>query len=309
MKKVVITGATGFVGQHLLEDLLPTKHTIRFITRTTSKKLRVDTGNCEVAVADLSNYESLKSAFRNIDTIVNIAAEVRNSNLLAETNIKGIENLIAAAKVNNVSKIIHLSSVGVVGMQYSTMPVIIDENSKCEPKNEYERTKLESERLLIEASKTNNFKLDIIRPTNVFGEHHPFNALLNLISYINSGKLVFGTSAAMVNYVYVKDLTSLIIQLIDDENQRGIINIGTSESFKKFISIINGLLGKKVKSYSLPSLVIKCADILNFKKLNAISNQVIYSDEKLRTFYKYPFGLEKGLQNTIDHYKKNNLVK
>lgn len=307
--KIVVTGGSGFVGQHLLEDIAHSNYTLRIITRNVSKKIDHIPPGSEIIVADLTNYDSLLKAFEGMDVIVNIAAEVRDNKRLIETNISGTKNLIKAAMESKISKIIHLSSVGVVGMQYSNSLITVDEKTKCDPKNEYERTKLESEKLLTEASEKYNFLLTILRPTNVFGERHPFNALLHLFKHVNSQKITVCTNHATVNYLYVKDLTKLIIDLIEDPKGYGIVNVGNPMNLKSFVKSIASELDKKANIVPAPQFLINFSDMLGIKKLRAVSNGVTYTDEKLKTFFQYPYGLQNGIKRTINYYKDQNLLK
>jgi nucleoside-diphosphate-sugar epimerase len=307
--KIAITGASGFIGQHLLEDISHTSFSVRIITRNPLKTIGHVTPETEIIKADLKDLGSLKKAFAGIDVIVNIAAEVRNDKLLADTNIEGTKNLIKAATENKVKKIIHLSSVGVVGMQYSDCLTHVSEETECAPKNEYERTKLESEKLLLDADKKNNWQLTILRPTNVFGENHPYNALLHLMNHIHSEKPTVCTRLAKVNYLYVKDLSQLIVKLISDEKEYGIVNVGQHKDLNAFVKLISAELGKKPKMVIIPPFLIKISNLVGINILKSVSNGVIYQDEKLKCFYKYPFGIEQGLRNTIEYYKKQNLIK
>lgn len=307
--KIAITGASGFIGQHLLEDIDFTKYSVRALTRNLDKKMRVSPATCEIAKADLRDYESLNNAFKGVDVIINIAAEVRNDKMFADTNIAGTQNLINAAIANKVSKIIHISSVGVVGMSYNKAETIVDENTNCLPKIEYERTKLESEKLLIEANKKNNFKLTLLRPTNVFGEYHSFNALLNLMQRIIAGKFIMYSNTATVNYIYVKDLTTIILKLIEDEKEYGILNVGCSEKLDTFLGLISDKFGIKNKRYALPQIVFNFIGVFGIKKLNMVSNHVIYDDGKLQKSFQYPYGLAKGIERTILFYKQKQFIK
>ncbi len=307
-KIIAITGATGFLGQHLLEDFDLSGYTLRIITRNASKKPTTTPPGSEIVEADLTHYDSLKKAFKDVDSIVNIAAEVRDQQQFEETNVRGTQNLTDAAIENNVSKIIHTSSVGVVGRQYSHLPIMVNETTTCFPKNEYERTKLASEKILIEARKKNDFLLTILRPTNVFGERHPFNALLNLMNTIHSKKKIITTRSSMVNYLYVKDLTKLIVQLIADEKEHGIVNVGEAKKLQLFATAIASQLGGNVKIFQAPQSLINLAEMVGIKKLRAISNCVVYDDAKLKTFYRYPFGVENGLKRTIEFYKNQQLI-
>ncbi|MGZ4057200.1 MAG: SDR family oxidoreductase [Bacteroidia bacterium] len=76
--KVAITGASGFIGRHLLEDIEPSQFDLYLITRNKGKKLHNIPANAIVVEADLSDYESMNKAFAGIDVIIDIAAEVRN---------------------------------------------------------------------------------------------------------------------------------------------------------------------------------------------------------------------------------------
>lgn len=307
--KIAITGASGFIGQHLLEDIDCTKYSVRVITRSLDKMMRISPSTCEIVKADLRDYDSLKNAFEGVTVVINIAAEVRNVKFFDDTNIIGTQNLINAAKFNNVSKIIHLSSVGVVGISYSNIEAIVDENTTCNPKIEYERTKLESEKLLLKANEKNNFKLTLLRPTNVFGEYHSFNALLNLMQRIISGKFIIHSNNATVNYIYVKDLTAIIIKLVDDEKEYGILNVGCSEKLSTFLGLIYDKLGFKIKKYAFPQIVFSFIGALGIKKLNMVSNHVIYDDKKLKKSFQYQYGLIKGIERTVLFYKQKQLIK
>jgi nucleoside-diphosphate-sugar epimerase len=307
MTKILITGASGFVGKHLLADMDLSACEVSVITRKKPEQHNFPTG-VKVIQADLNDVNSLVSALSGIDILVNTAAEVRNASMLEETNIKGTQNLIQAIAANKIKRVIHLSSVGVVGMQYSAKTFIVDEKTACDPKNEYERTKLESERLLIEAEKNYGFNLIVLRPTNVFGEGHPFNALLNMMQYINSEKPLLLSKSAKVNYVYVKDLTASIIASIKN-NKTGIFNVGNSESLNEFSTMIAEQLNKPHKKIYIPAFLPPLMNSLGIKKLNSVSNGVEYDDRELNRFFQYPFGLKEGLKRTIGHYKEKGLIK
>jgi nucleoside-diphosphate-sugar epimerase len=308
MLKLLITGASGFVGQHLLEGIDTARFDIRVITRDINKKIPLPAG-AQVVQADLNDEASLIKASAGVDVLINTAAEVRDPAKLAETNIEGTKKLIRAIIENRIQQLIHLSSVGVVGMQYRSTPVVVDEQSHCDPKNEYERTKLESERLLKEASARYGFRLVILRPTNVFGESHPFNALLNMAQHISSGKPLLQSSGAMVNYVYVKDLTEAILAFTKDASPSGTYNVGEAMSLEDFTTVISAALQKKKNTLKVPQFLINFMSRLGLKKFNTVSNKVEYDDAALKSVFSYPYGIKKGVENTIAYYKKKGLLK
>lgn len=306
--RILITGASGFIGQHLIEDLATSDFDLFLLTRDASKKFRTESKNSTKIIGDINDEIFLINALKDIDIVINIAAEVRNKTQFYNTNVLGTQNIINAINANNVKKLIHISSVGVYGAQYSNVEAIISEEYNCNPQNEYEISKYESEKLLVESNSKNKFQLIILRPTNVYGEYHPYNALLNLIYHINSNKPFLYSKDAIINYVYVKDLTSIIIKLINDSSSSGVFNVGSHFYLKDFTDIIYSCLNQKKRYLLTPQILIKFSSLLGIKKLNTISNKITYSDKKLKTLFNYPYDYEKGLTKLIEHYKNKNLI-
>ena len=306
--KIVITGATGFIGKDLLKQLDVNAFDVTIVTRNKDKFEGCFTESITIVEADLLTLHSLISAFNQQDILVNLAAEVRNLDLLEATNIQGTKNIIQAIQQTSVSKVIHLSSVGVVGKGYSHSPLLVDENTSASPANEYERTKWVSEQLFLEAAANGDFELAVLRPTNVFGENHPFNALLNLMRKIISGSPLFYVDGAMVNYVYVSDLNSFIVHLIKTNSFQGIYSVGKSMPLIDFYKMVGKELDVKTKIIKIPAFLIATVKKIGMKKLQPISNKVSYSDQKLEEIFRYTFGLEKGIAKTVDYFKKRELL-
>ena len=308
-QKIVITGASGFVGKDFVKMLDLDKYEISVITRKKEKLFNLFDSSVKIVEADLMNIDSLKSAFEGQEVLINLAAEVRNHDLLEKTNVLGTKNCLEAIKLTGIKKVIHLSSVGVVGKPFSNSSIKITEEVDPTPQNEYERTKNISEQLFTEASKSNSFELVVLRPTNVFGEHHPFNALLNLMQTIENGKPLIYTKGAMVNYVYVSDVSASIVSALENQTKNGIYNVGYAMELNDFYTIIMKSMNKKTRKYKVPSILTSFVDKLGVKKLQSISNRLEYSDVRLRENFNYPFGVEKGIENTVEFYKKQGVLK
>ncbi|TSJ45676.1 NAD-dependent epimerase/dehydratase family protein [Fluviicola chungangensis] len=307
-KNVIITGATGFVGKHLLTFLDPTKYQYTLLTRNPDK-LSANPEGFSVVCGDLNDPESLKKAFRDQDILINLAAEVRNQELLEQTNINGTQHLIEAIRSSGIKRVIHLSSVGVVGKGYSSEPLRVNENELPTPQNRYEQTKLRSEELLLEVHKM-QVELVVLRPTNVFGEMHPFNALNNLLNHIQSGKTMVYTKQAQVNYLYVGDLCQSIRWFLENEGHPGVFQVGNSIRLIEFYEKIEQKLKVKGKKWAIPYFLIRCVELIGIHKLRAISNRVIYDDSKLKKLMgDYQFGIDEGLDLTIDYFRKKGMLK
>ena len=306
-KNGIITGATGFVGKHLMKFLDSTNYEYTLLTRNPDK-LVGESQRFHVVFGDLNDLDSLKNAFSGQDILINLAAEVRNPDLLEQTNITGTNNLIEALKSANIKKVIHLSSVGVVGKVFSANPFVVNESEMPTPQNKYEETKLKSEEILL--AQKESFELVVLRPTNVFGEMHPFNALNNLLNHVQAGKIMVYTKQARVNYLYVGDLCKVIGWFLEHEGHPGVYQVGSAMPLVAFYDQIEKKLNLHGKRLVFPNSIVKCSEFMGIRKLRAISNQVVYDDSKLKNLIgSYHFGIDKGLDLTIDYFRKNGLLK
>jgi nucleoside-diphosphate-sugar epimerase len=304
-EKILITGASGFIGKSLLKKIDFDKYDVAILTRSPQKFGKEE--RFRVVKGDLSDQESLNRALSGITILINLAAEVRNQDKLEETNVGGTKRLLTAIRESGtVKEVIHLSSVGVVGMNYNLNATSVDEQFPAQPKNEYERTKLLSEQLFLEFFKENpGLQWSVLRPTNVFGESHPFDALLNLMQHVKSGKKILYTRTAKVNYVYVEDLTAFILNRLESE-EKGIYNVGASMDLKEFLDYIAGELKTSLNALRIPKWVVRMCYGMKIRKLDSVSNEVVYSDKALRTHFQYPFGIKQGIRQTIEYYKQLN---
>ena len=308
MMKILITGASGFIGQHLIEMIDLDMYKVSLLTRDVNKKQRIYRSEINILQGDLNDLPSLILATKDIDCIVNIAAEVRNQSQLAATNIQGVKNLMDAIVINGVKKIVHISSVGVVGKQFNINHELVDENCLPTPQNQYEITKLESEKIINHVANQNSVKTIILRPTNVFGEFHPYNAVLSLINFIKKYKFIFTTRNARLNYVYVKDLCAVILECIKNQDFEGdIINVGASEKLDDFVINLSNNLNIKLNVFYLPLIFIKFLELFKFNKFRSVSNGTEYDSEKFKKIIsRYNFD---SIGNTIEFFIEKNMIK
>ena len=307
--KIFITGGTGFIGQHLIQMLSQDPCELIVLSRKQQPTFWCGSKYINLVKGDLTKPETYKDELLKCEVIINIAAEIRDENQMEAINIAGVKELAKLAAENDI-KIIHISSVGVVGSQYNNNNFIVNESTKCIPLNKYEKTKLESEKILLEASSKNNFNLIILRPTNVFGDFDSKMFLLNFLSHIKNKKLFLIVKNSKVNYVYVKDVTNAICYFITNNHKEKIFNIGKSINLSEFINIACDLIKIKPRIVLFPNVLLKAIKMLNYfgiqglkNKLNIISNKVEYDDKKLENILNYSFGIKEGLKRTISYYK------
>lgn len=308
-KNIFITGGNGFIGRHLCDEIKGDDIRM-YMLILPDEKPQIEDSRIIWISGDLNITETYSDALSVCDTVIHMAAELHNPERFEQINVTGVENILRASKRSKIERFIHLSSVGVVGMQFSTSDIQVDEKSECHPQNEYERTKLISEKILREGF--DEKKLVILRPTNVFGEIHPRQHLLSLMRHISAGKTIYMSRNAKVNYVYVKDVTASIAFFFNHPHLSGIYNIGEPMHMSNFIQEIAKACNTKCKIVKISTLfggiVFICRKIIPskiFSKILSLFNRVSYSGEKLANQFVFPYGIVYGLKKTADYYKKN----
>jgi nucleoside-diphosphate-sugar epimerase len=164
MANMAVTGGTGLVGSRIVERLVERKINVRVLTRKASANLAK---SVEVFTGDLNDRNSLRAFLAGVDGVFHCAAEIADDSLMEATNVHGTRNVVSAANDAGVKVFCHLSSVGVIGP--SAGPVV-DESAACVPRNRYEMTKLQGERVVVAESRARNI---VLRPTNVVSEARP----------------------------------------------------------------------------------------------------------------------------------------
>jgi nucleoside-diphosphate-sugar epimerase len=239
-------------------------------------------------------------------------------------NVNGLSIILSEIiKYPNI-KFLHVSSAGIYGIEthYET---VLTENSGSYPNNTYERTKQQAEKLLIEFEYKSGLHYSILRPSNVFGENDTGLKLLNLFKGLKKDRFFFINPNAVVNYVYVKQVTYVIKQLIEKnvfENK--IYNVNAACTISEFIFIIKKALDISTKTKRIPlflsffiKIICKIADRLPVKyqyinsgKYRELTAEKYYSTEELRKVI--PMNekeiLNTGIHNLVKHYKEKGLL-
>ena len=116
----------------------------------------------------------------------------------------------------------------------------------------------------------------------------------------------------MVNYLYVKDLTAAIIYYTENSSNETIYHVGDPENLESFVKMIEKHANISVTKKSLPSFAFSLTGTMTNKlgnKIRALSNKVEYASDRLKKDFRYPYGLENGIQNTIRYYLKSGKLK
>jgi len=168
--KVLVTGATGFLGGHLAERLAVMGKDVRALVRNPTRAKRLKESGIEVAVGDLLDHATLVSASRGVEVIYHCAGMVKDwgkKDLFYQANVQGTKNLLEAA-LRNGCKIVHTSSLTVLGIHRSAKPVDETFPYAQRPVDPYTETKIQAEKLALEYV-GKGIPIVVVRPGFIWG--------------------------------------------------------------------------------------------------------------------------------------------
>ena len=264
--KILITGASGFIGSNLLRRLSSINdNKIRILTRPTSNLSLISDFNFEKFEGDITKYRSLWKAFDDIDIVIHAAAQVGSwggYNKFRRTNVDGVKNLLdIAAKNKGIKLFIYISTIAVYGYSYYRD---IDEFTPFRKSSwPYADTKIEAEKILLKYCRDKSLPVVIIRPGDVIGFESTW--LKSPSNLIKSGKMILINEwdNGLMNYIWIDDLIEAIILTIYNPRVIGQsynITSGRTVTFNRYIKDLCNIYG-----YSNPkSMPIVIAEPLLF---------------------------------------------
>jgi NAD dependent epimerase/dehydratase len=263
-KKVLVTGADGFIGSHLVERLLAAGAKVRafayynsfnhwgWLDSLPKEKLN----KIEVFCGDIRDPNGVAEAMQKVDVVFHLAALIgipfsyHSPDSYVDTNIKGTLNVLQAAKRLGVKKIVHTSTSEVYGTaQY----VPIDEDHPINPQSPYAATKSAADTLALSFYYAFNLPVTVLRPFNTFGPRQSARAVIpTIISQVHSGKtsIHLGNQDAIRDFTFVKDTVEAFVALAQADNTNGeIFNAGSGKeiAIKDLVMIIGKVTKKKLK--------------------------------------------------------------
>lgn len=249
---ILVTGGTGFLGKSLINELGSSTYTLRILSRRFHK----DHGNVKYIQGDIKKTSDCERSVDRADVVIHIAGEKIDKSIIREVNIGGTKNLLSVSLKNRVKRFIYISSTGVIGADLLNTRTY-DENSHCLPKNDYERSKHEAEKM-VRATGGAAMDTAVLRPTNIFGENDPNFTLLTLSRAIMNKRFAFiGGRHALINMVYVRDVANAIKALVEQPDKvRGrIFHISDTCSMGEFIDGLSDELDIKRTNLAFPDSV------------------------------------------------------
>ena len=317
-KKVLVTGADGFIGSHLTEELVKKGYKVRafayynsFNTWGWLDSLPDDImKNVDVFTGDIRDPNGVRTAMKGVDEVFHLAALIaipfsyHSPDSYVDTNIKGTLNVLQAARDLDTQRVLVTSTSEVYGTaQY----VPIDEKHPYQGQSPYSATKIGADRLAESFYRSFNLPVSIVRPFNTFGPRQSARAVIpTIITQLLAGKeeIKLGSLTPTRDFNYVKDTANGFIAISESDKTIGQeINIATQQE----ISI--GMLAEEIISQINPNAKIIC-DEQRLRPEKSEVNRLLGSNKKIMelTDWRQQYTFEQGIAETIE-FLRNNMDK
>lgn len=215
--KVLVTGAAGFLGGHLVDMLVERGDEVRAMVRPVEEasRLRKLTG-VEVVYGDLTEPESLKRAVQGVQRVYNVAAKTGPwglEDVYRAINVRGLVDLVQASMDAGVQRIVHTSSITVYG--HHLHAIVTEVHPYHAEDNPYSRTKIAGEKLIANLVKDRGAPVVIVRPAWIYGPRDTAS-FGRFVALVESGKgFIIGSGKNVVPVVYVRDVAQGLIKAGD----------------------------------------------------------------------------------------------
>lgn len=315
-RKVLVTGADGFIGSHLVERLLDQNYTVRALSQynsfgrngwldTLDKKVQ---GEIEIISGDVRDAFQMNEIVKGMDSIFHLAALIaipfsyHAPQSYLDTNINGTLNMLQAARNNDIEKFIHTSTSEVYGTaQY----VPIDETHPLVGQSPYSATKIAADQLAFSFFSSFETPVVTVRPFNTYGPRQSVRAVIpTIITQLAKGKDVIklGALSPTRDFNFVKDTVNGFIAAEKSNGGLGeVINIGSNfeVSIEDTVKMIGRVMGAE---FTIES------EETRMRPVKSEVNRLFSCNKKAETLlgWKPEFGgvngFEEGIKATVDWF-------
>lgn len=323
-KKVLITGASGFVGYHLIAQALDAGLQVFAAVRPSSDVSHLKDFDVTYTNLQYNSVEALKAdILKNGYNYIIHASGTTKAKTKAEYNRINAEysrNLAQAAADSNIEKFVFVSSLAALGPAGDISAEILDD-SVPKPVTSYGESKLLAEQYLNEIE---NLPLLTFRPTAVYGPREK-DIFIVLKSFNMGLEPYIGRFSQRLSFIYVKDLVDVLLSALKSDIVHRTYNVSDGRDYDRYAlgNYSKKFLNKKTLKFHLPvagvSLLASCMDrlyansnstpALNKEKMSELTAANWACDiSKLQEDLNFApkFNLEQGLEETLSWYKKNN---
>ena len=311
--KVLVTGAGGFIGSHLVEKCVEEGFDVKAFVRYNSKnnwgwleKSKV-INEIEVITGDIRDYDSVYNAAEGCEAVFHLAALIGipysyvSPLAYIRTNIEGTYNVLQSAKERDLKKIIITSTSETYG---TAQQVPIKEDHPMVGQSPYSASKIAADQIALSYHKSFGLPVTVVRPFNTYGPRQSARAIIpTIITQLLNGKteLKLGNIKPTRDLTFVKDTAAGFIEIFKSEDLTGsVTNIGMNEeiSVENLAETIAELVGVKISIRE---------DKQRVRPENSEVERLRCDNSKLLKYtgWKPKYNLKKGLKETIDWIEAN----
>lgn len=326
MKKAFVTGATGFIGSHLVEALLSKQYKIKCLVRKSANLRWIKDLPIEIVYGDLFNKDVLTEATKDVDYIFHIAGVIasRTKEGYYYGNVETTKNLLEVASKNlNLKRFVFAGSLTAVGPTANKIPP--DEQSPCNPITNYGRSKLEAEKEVLKFK--DKIPVTVLRLPAVYGPRD--TATLDFFKTVSKGVIpLVGYKSKYISILYVSDVVKALIDAAECDMAIGEVFLIGSEKFYTWEEI-----GMAIEKYTkhrtikvrFPEFFVVIAAAFNnfldiFRKKPSVFNIEKSKDmiadawiaditkAKNHLNFRQDVDLEEGIRRTFEWYHKEGWI-
>ncbi|MEM4156482.1 MAG: NAD-dependent epimerase/dehydratase family protein, partial [Archaeoglobaceae archaeon] len=329
MEKILVTGASGFLGGHLTRKLADEGYNVFAMVRKTSDTSRLE--GIDKRYADLLDYESLKEATKGVDIVIHLGAYYTfygKKELYQKINVEGTKNLLEAVLKNGVKRFIYCSTTEVIG-PVKNPPA--DESTPPNPEYEYGKSKLKAEEL-VRSYANKGIEFTILRPSGIYGPYNVDDVSYWFITSFAKNslatKFIVSSGENLIQFVHVSDVVNGFLLAIEKENsvnQTYIISEDKAYTYNQVYRILAEILGREAPKFHIPVFMAKAmifpVELTNrllgrenfmwhVKTVDSITKDRAYSVEKAKRElgYRPKYDLKTGLKETVEWYRENGFI-
>lgn len=258
MKKVLVTGANGFLGSWLTKALLAEGHDVYALVRPKSDLSELDGVNCKFVHGDVTDVHSLLEATKDMDTVFHLAGVIAYKKSqraqMDKVNVGGTANVIAVCREHKVRRLVYLSSVVAIGAGYNAEQILNEDSpyNISDLNLGYFETKHQAEILVKNACNKNEIDAVMLNPSTIYGRGDAKKGSRKMQVKVAQGKLNYYTSGG-VNVVAAEDVVAGILSAwkVGRKGERYILS-GENILIKDLFAMIAAEAGVKAPKHQLP---------------------------------------------------------
>ncbi|SHJ53156.1 NAD-dependent 4,6-dehydratase LegB [Desulfofundulus thermosubterraneus] len=311
--KILVTGSAGFIGSHLVEELVRQGYNVRAFVRYNARNdwSWLQTVPClkdiEIYTGDVRDYDSVRNAVRGVEVIFHLAALIGipysyiSPLAYIKTNVEGTYNILQAAREEGVQRVVHTSTSEVYG---TARYVPINEEHPLQAQSPYAATKIAADQLALSFHRSFGLPVVVVRPFNTFGPRQSARAVIpTIITQVLAGNRTvrLGNLNPTRDFNYIRDTVSGMITVGLSERTVGqVVNIGSGRetSIKDLVEQIENIMGREINIEQEDARV---------RPAHSEVDRLLCDNRRAYELAGWSprYTLEEGLRETIQWFREN----